>query len=70
MLCDACVEIVLKALVREAGCITNLLGNCCTNKECERSRLMDGIHKFTKPNPDARNEYSALKDLAKNENSV
>lgn len=65
MLCDACVEIVLRSLAQEAGCPTNMMGWYCNNPECERGRIMDSIHRFTKPNLEARNEYSALKDLSK-----
>jgi hypothetical protein len=65
MICDVCVQIVLKQLQGDAGCpVDGMLRVCCHDRpKCETKLMLDAIHKFTIPNRNAKNDYSCLQAI-------
>jgi hypothetical protein len=66
MLCDICVEKIIKQLQFEADCPTDMMWRECERKGCKRDyeRMLSFIHKFTLPDKTAKNAYSCLQDIS------
>jgi len=67
MICNDCVEILIKEMHARSSNPVNCMANYCLDpKKCECKRLRECIEKYILPNRETKNEYAFLKKLGEN----